>query len=482
MDKKIVMFCLCALIAIFVIPSVIFAASFDCNRAQGKVEKLICSTPDLSRMDEQLAKVYQNALANAKNVEQKNNLIDRQKDWLRQTRKTCGDADCLIKAYSSRLSELSVETPLITKTSPNPSNPNSFCESISKIISLESSQNAAIKATGSRALTKEENKILELSKLDFFESPGDYSSGTDVIDIDNDGKKEVFAYNIQGSGRFVYIAAFDLPANTKRVEQLFTGEAGVLSNPYFINYKGKNYLITSGDDGNGTIVSEISRYGKTFKQTIHCASQTKINVQSACKHSACKGLVDRITKNIGGEFSTVVWPHKYMAPVGIQVFTHDNPIAIDYDNSGTTRYLWKLGRKGYIFENIYWSWMGEGSQTVAPASARPESDTNEPREVIPGAKHDNLRKTIKQHEVLLQKNNILKTTDKLPRDGEFFFLKHEGLTYWVWETGEEAAWGSLMHILLTKSGQSEYIGSVSTKQVESLVPCNKACLKTLGND
>ena len=59
MDKKIVMFCLCALIAIFVIPSAILAASFDCSKATTKVEKMVCASPELSQLDESLSRAYQ---------------------------------------------------------------------------------------------------------------------------------------------------------------------------------------------------------------------------------------------------------------------------------------------------------------------------------------------------------------------------------------------------------------------------------------
>ena len=61
MNKKIVMFCLCALIAIFIIPSLIFAASFDCSKARTKTEKAICDDPILSNLDEDMAAAYSKA-------------------------------------------------------------------------------------------------------------------------------------------------------------------------------------------------------------------------------------------------------------------------------------------------------------------------------------------------------------------------------------------------------------------------------------
>ena len=62
-------------------PSVAHAASFDCAKAATPLEKLICSTPELSRNDEVLAKAYATALGGlsegAKAVVQSS-----QRDWL----------------------------------------------------------------------------------------------------------------------------------------------------------------------------------------------------------------------------------------------------------------------------------------------------------------------------------------------------------------------------------------------------------------
>ena len=57
------------------------AASFDCAKASTPLERLICSTPELSRSDEVLAKAYATALGGlseaAKAVVQSS-----QRDWL----------------------------------------------------------------------------------------------------------------------------------------------------------------------------------------------------------------------------------------------------------------------------------------------------------------------------------------------------------------------------------------------------------------
>jgi uncharacterized protein len=103
MDKKIVMFCLCALIAIFAIASVIFAASFDCGKAKTEVEKLICSGDELSKLDESLSEAYLQAL---KRTDIKQQTIKSQRQWLKNVRNVCQNAECIKNAYETRIKEL----------------------------------------------------------------------------------------------------------------------------------------------------------------------------------------------------------------------------------------------------------------------------------------------------------------------------------------------------------------------------------------
>ncbi len=81
------------------------AASFDCAKAGTNTEKLICSNPKISKLDDELGKAYQEALSKA-NEEQKQRLVVEQKHWLKQTRNICTDESCFKQAYSSRLAAL----------------------------------------------------------------------------------------------------------------------------------------------------------------------------------------------------------------------------------------------------------------------------------------------------------------------------------------------------------------------------------------
>lgn len=80
-------------------------ASFDCAKASTKVEKLVCDTPAISKLDDELGNLYQDVLGKA-NDEQKQLLIPEQKHWLKHTRNVCKDETCLKLAYWSRQAAL----------------------------------------------------------------------------------------------------------------------------------------------------------------------------------------------------------------------------------------------------------------------------------------------------------------------------------------------------------------------------------------
>jgi uncharacterized protein len=79
------------------------AASFDCKKATSEVEKIICNDGELSRLDDALNKVYLQAL---KRTDIKEQTIKSQKQWLKELRNACQDADSLKEAYETRIWEL----------------------------------------------------------------------------------------------------------------------------------------------------------------------------------------------------------------------------------------------------------------------------------------------------------------------------------------------------------------------------------------
>lgn len=75
------------------------AASFDCAKAATKVEKLICSTPSLSKLDSDLAEIYKDAIRKDASLRQE------QLGWMKERNK-CIDAACLESSYKDRLDDL----------------------------------------------------------------------------------------------------------------------------------------------------------------------------------------------------------------------------------------------------------------------------------------------------------------------------------------------------------------------------------------
>lgn len=89
---------------ILLLSVLLFGASFDCAKATSKVEKMICADPELSALDENLSKVFKEAM---KNIDEKDQLKKEQFAWMKE-RNLCKDNVCIQKSYKSRTAELKV--------------------------------------------------------------------------------------------------------------------------------------------------------------------------------------------------------------------------------------------------------------------------------------------------------------------------------------------------------------------------------------
>ena len=93
------------------------AASFDCTKAASKSEKLICSTPELSKLDEELADVYGSAKKQLSPESQKL-FANGQRAWLKFHSSYCfydqfakpadkaSSRECQIQEYKSRIKSI----------------------------------------------------------------------------------------------------------------------------------------------------------------------------------------------------------------------------------------------------------------------------------------------------------------------------------------------------------------------------------------
>jgi uncharacterized protein YecT (DUF1311 family) len=73
--------------------------SFDCAKAGSRAEEIVCSSPELSKMDKGLARAYQQARATA---QEPRALVREQRRWLSE-RNSCADAACIKVAYEARV-------------------------------------------------------------------------------------------------------------------------------------------------------------------------------------------------------------------------------------------------------------------------------------------------------------------------------------------------------------------------------------------
>ncbi|WP_201550459.1 lysozyme inhibitor LprI family protein [Psychrobacter fjordensis] len=85
------------------------AASFDCNKAASWVEKTVCDSPEISKLDDTMAKKYKSNLATSSDYEDskasKDRLIANQSTWLTFQRNTCKNEECLIREYKEYIEE-----------------------------------------------------------------------------------------------------------------------------------------------------------------------------------------------------------------------------------------------------------------------------------------------------------------------------------------------------------------------------------------
>lgn len=79
------------------------AASFDCAKAAGRIEHLVCDDPDLNVFDGQLEGAYLGALDRSNRPA---DIKQMQLAWLRQ-RDACADKSCLAAAYRRQIQLLS---------------------------------------------------------------------------------------------------------------------------------------------------------------------------------------------------------------------------------------------------------------------------------------------------------------------------------------------------------------------------------------
>ena len=103
---------------VFLISSLSFsiysqAASFDCAKAITKIENSICASSVLSKLDSELANIYDVEILVNPNP---SGVKTAQRAWLRETRNKCPDENCLITVYQQRIAALRGPDPVDAPT------------------------------------------------------------------------------------------------------------------------------------------------------------------------------------------------------------------------------------------------------------------------------------------------------------------------------------------------------------------------------
>lgn len=81
------------------------SASFDCGKAKGTIETLICKDAKTSALDDKLQQAYKAAQATVA-PSSKKALIEEQRHWIMYIRNVCQDETCLQQAYTARIAVL----------------------------------------------------------------------------------------------------------------------------------------------------------------------------------------------------------------------------------------------------------------------------------------------------------------------------------------------------------------------------------------
>ncbi len=104
------------LMALLFIPTLSYSAGFDCKKATTKVEKFICASDELSKLDELMTVVYKKKLIDSEDMAKY--LKKEQHQWLKHHRNTCDSMGCLQREYKEYLKladgeELKISEPAV---------------------------------------------------------------------------------------------------------------------------------------------------------------------------------------------------------------------------------------------------------------------------------------------------------------------------------------------------------------------------------
>ena len=95
-------FSLFALLCLLVQGASVWAVT-DCSKPKTKIDWLLCSNEKAALEEERMALAFREAMNRTDNREA---LMQEQREWNTTVRDVCNDVRCLVKAYRDRSSEL----------------------------------------------------------------------------------------------------------------------------------------------------------------------------------------------------------------------------------------------------------------------------------------------------------------------------------------------------------------------------------------
>ena len=105
---------LCIFLFFGIYSAIAASPAFECQKADGEVEKMICKDESLAALDVQLSHLFQMAKAEKQSEERSKEMLAMQRGWIKG-RNDCWKSDdkheCIIDNYVSRIHELYSEYP-----------------------------------------------------------------------------------------------------------------------------------------------------------------------------------------------------------------------------------------------------------------------------------------------------------------------------------------------------------------------------------
>jgi uncharacterized protein YecT (DUF1311 family) len=182
------------------------AASFDCSKASTEVERMICGDAALSKLDEELARKYKEAL---KNVWSEKLIPHYQKLWMKG-RNLCKSVSCLNDSYFQRIAELNEHYKLVM------SKDTKLCDSILDLY------NEDMKSIG--RIKYEKHEIF--SNIEW-KDDSDLGLMHAIFDINNDGKNELVLKSTRGFHGIESDTLYIFPADSDVFSKLKPGAGGL---------------------------------------------------------------------------------------------------------------------------------------------------------------------------------------------------------------------------------------------------------------